>query len=589
MPLPLSHLPVLAIDCQATAPNPVVGHLLELAWAIAPAHQFDPAMPVQARLCRLPPGTVIPPQVARITGLSADALAEAAAPSEAWQALRRDADQIAHRIGRPFCPAIIHYSRYEMPFLRHLNDQLTSPQPFALQIICTHRLAQRLLPALPRKGLRAVAGFLGHTVPARRRGASHVRATLWIWRRFVELLAEEAGIQSWEDLLDWLATPQRRSAEGRCLPLPIELRRGLPHGPGTYQFLRRDRSILYVGKAKNLFRRVNSYFQQKRGMGEHILEMLCQARQVRYRRTTSALEAALFENDLIKNLQPPYNLALQAEGRRVLFFSRDLQRSRPAASRDFALGPIVSTTGVQAMGLLLQVLSDAKQAFSRSAYEGLFDQLLFAEERRPPADILQSGWQLFLAHHRQRLAAKERLAPLLRLGRRLWQQWQRKKAATAACDDQPCETEAPNSDPSALPDWTPERVLAMLESIIRQGTHQLRRARWFSFLAEASLTWQAPGISVCRLRGLIISHACPLYHLRQPFASQAQRCPPEPPGWRRSLRQRQNSIDLVAYDRLRVLTTEIRRLIIEDAQPVVRFSAKAVLPTEKLGRFLWWI
>ena len=68
----------------------------------------------------------------------------------------------------------------------------------------------------------------------------------------------------------------------------------------------------------------------------------------------------------------------------------------------------------------------------------------------------------------------------------------------------------------------------------------------------------------------------------------ASRQIPVPPGHRRSLDRRRAHIDLAAYDRLRVLTTEMRRLLCEGRGPVLRLSDQTTLGPAQLARALFW-
>jgi excinuclease ABC subunit C len=87
--------------------------------------------------------------------------------------------------------------------------------------------------------------------------------------------------------------------------------RALPLEPGVYQLKDANGTVLYVGKAVALRNRVRSYFQSKRGMDPKTREMVSHVVDFEVIRTDSATEALILENELIKKLQPKYNVMLK--------------------------------------------------------------------------------------------------------------------------------------------------------------------------------------------------------------------------------------------------------------------------------------
>ena len=85
----------------------------------------------------------------------------------------------------------------------------------------------------------------------------------------------------------------------------------LPSKPGVYQFVDRTGTIIYVGKAKSLRRRVSSYFLQSRDHTAKVRVMVKQIVEIRHIVVDSEQDALLLENSLIKSLQPRYNILLK--------------------------------------------------------------------------------------------------------------------------------------------------------------------------------------------------------------------------------------------------------------------------------------
>lgn len=90
-----------------------------------------------------------------------------------------------------------------------------------------------------------------------------------------------------------------------------ELVAALPHSPGVYQFLDRSGTIIYVGKAKDLRKRVSSYFVENRDHSAKVIVLVRQIVDIRHIVVDSEQDALLLENSLIKSLQPRYNILLK--------------------------------------------------------------------------------------------------------------------------------------------------------------------------------------------------------------------------------------------------------------------------------------
>ena len=84
----------------------------------------------------------------------------------------------------------------------------------------------------------------------------------------------------------------------------------LPDSPGIYQYLNKDGVIIYVGKAKNLKRRVYSYFSKEHAPGKTRV-LVSKIADIRYIVVKTEEDALLLENNLIKKYKPRYNVLLK--------------------------------------------------------------------------------------------------------------------------------------------------------------------------------------------------------------------------------------------------------------------------------------
>jgi len=135
------------------------------------------------------PGRPIPPRITALTGID-DAMVKGAPRFEDV------ADEVlAALAGRVF---VAHNARFDLSFVRaeleRARDVVWRPP-----LLCTVRLARRLVPELPRRNLDAVLQFYGIEIERRHRAAGDALATAEVLRRLLDR-ARERGIGSWADL-----------------------------------------------------------------------------------------------------------------------------------------------------------------------------------------------------------------------------------------------------------------------------------------------------------------------------------------------------------------------------------------------------
>lgn len=547
---PLSELEVLIVDCQTTGASPAFGSILELGWCVARADQPEREAEAEAYWIVPPEGERISAQVRALTGFHEGVLEAALAPEAAWQRLR----SAAPAAPAP-APAAIHFARFELSFLRDWCERFENGAPFPIDAVCVHAIACRLYPDLPRRNLRALAGFLGHGLHLERRSLGHVQATAFIWRKLVEILAER-DIHDWPTLSSWLASAERpRQPRRRRYPLAPASYRSLPDQPGVYRFLRSNGDVLYVGKATSLKRRVSSHFTKHSGATERALEMLTQVSEVAFTATTSALEAALLETSTIKRLNPPYNVQLVQGERGVWFASPDLRSARPEPDAEHTLGPLSSRFAVRALGALGLLLA------GETATTALRAEVVGAPNRfAPDPAVFAGGFALFGQRHLSGDGAA--IPPRLRA----------RKLAHALLLLSPEEPESSEETPSDV--WDEPRVCRHLERAVGQSYRALRRAAWLCLLANSNVHFREPSAATSvelSLEGGNIVDAKPASR-RNPAA--------------RDRSSAQRGFDAALYDFLRILTTELKRILRDGGEVTVRLSGSRELTGPRLERVL---
>ncbi len=150
--------------------------------------------------------------------------------------------------------------------------------------------------------------------------------------------------------------------------------KGLPNGPGVYRMLNGAGDVLYVGKARNLKKRVQSYARSG-GQSNRIARMIAETASMEFVSTTTETEALLLEANLIKRLRPRFNVLMRDDKSfPYILIARDhrapqILKHRGARSRkgDY-FGPFASA------GAVNRTLNALQRAFLlRSCSDSVFE------------------------------------------------------------------------------------------------------------------------------------------------------------------------------------------------------------------------
>ena len=535
----LSELEILALDCQASGASPVHGDLLELGWAVC--RPGEPPDRVHSRWIVPRTNRRIGRAVRELTGWSEACVAEAIDERDAWTALRGEVS--VHSV-----PTVIHFARFELSFLRDLHQRVGDGSDFPFDAVCLHAVAARHVPDLPRRNIRALAGFLGHSAALERRSAGHVQATAHIWRELLPRL-QEASVDTWSSLKGWLeqsSAPPR--PKRRTYPLAADRRRALPDRAGVYRFLRSNGDVLYVGKAVSLKKRVAGHFKGGRGpMTERALELLTQVHDIHHTETPTLLEAALLETDEIKRLDPPYNVQLRLADRCAWFASRDFRSAVPAPDDEHRVGPLPSERALLPLSGLTRLAEGAEASAGLRAC-ALAVPTAFA----PDPELFAEGWRAFAADFLAGEAGSARKIEQASLA--LWLERRRSE------DDAGSEDAAPDV-------WDLARVRRRLERSLVQAGLLARRSRWLCLLADADVAFREPGASEVRV--LVVADGELVARHEVDAVTALGTLPARRP---RPFRVRQGCFEIARYDRLRVLLTELLRIQAEGGEVALRVS-----------------
>ena len=134
----------------------------------------------------------------------------------------------------------------------------------------------------------------------------------------------------------------------------------LPEKPGVYRFFDEDGTILYVGKAKRLKRRVSSYFNKEHESAK-VRMLVKKIRDIQTTVVDTEWEALLLENSMIKQFKPRYNIMLKDDKSYPWIaiskeeFPRVFSTRRPDSATMQLFGPYSS---VKAMNVLLETIGD---------------------------------------------------------------------------------------------------------------------------------------------------------------------------------------------------------------------------------------
>lgn len=193
------------------------------------------------------------------------------------------------------CIIVAHNAKFDYRLLKTEFDRLGFD--YQRQSLCTVELSKKLLPDLPSYSLGKLTKSLGIPLSKRHRAEGDARATVALLKILLEKDKEK------NILNDYIRVKPKKQVDTKLLSLLEDL----PRSIGVYFFYNEKNELLYVGKSKNIYKRVNQHFTNTSSKSKALQKL---TEEVRFEITGNELAALLKENEYIKNLKPKYNRAL---------------------------------------------------------------------------------------------------------------------------------------------------------------------------------------------------------------------------------------------------------------------------------------
>ncbi|HKJ49110.1 MAG TPA: exonuclease domain-containing protein, partial [Christiangramia sp.] len=196
------------------------------------------------------------------------------------------------------CILVAHNAKFDYRILRTEFKRLGFE--YERKSLCTVELSKKLIPGLPSYSLGKLVRSLGIPLSDRHRAAGDAQATI---KLFKMLLAKDVE----KDIMkEHVRKEPKRSLDTKLVYIPEEL----PSETGVYYFHNENGDIIYVGKSRNIRKRVNQHFTNDNPKSK---EMQKKVNSVSYELTGNELIALLKENQEIKEIKPRYNRALKRD------------------------------------------------------------------------------------------------------------------------------------------------------------------------------------------------------------------------------------------------------------------------------------
>jgi DNA polymerase III subunit epsilon len=346
----LADVPFVALDLETTGSRAGASKITEIG-----AVRLEGFREVGRFHTLVNPQRPIPPMITHITGITQEMVADAPR-----------IEQVVPDLLEFLQGAVIvaHNASFDVGFINYELQRLKGRR-LGEGAIDTLPLARLLAPGLPNYRLRTVADALGAPVTACHRALADAQAAGHVFVTLAGRLQEQ-GITRLGEARAFVSPASRSALDKLCLT------RDVPRSPGTYRFVDKHGTVLYVGKADRLRERVRSYFVAGASRTRKVRQAVHLVDRIDWEETLTPLEAVVREQELILEHKPPCNvlgsrpesymylkvggsdpgLALSMTTRQPRWLTADHQGSRPSRT-PLVIGPFRSRARIgQVLDLL---------------------------------------------------------------------------------------------------------------------------------------------------------------------------------------------------------------------------------------------
>lgn len=292
---PIEETPFIVVDIETTGSNPQKNRMTEIACVTLIDGEIEDKWSSLVN-----PRQFIPQFIADMTGITNEMVYAAPEIDEVLPIVKKI-------LSNPAAVFVAHNARFDWGFIQETMiregfGKIDMPR------LCTLKLSRRLLRKDLKKNVGSLAKYFSAPMKNRHRAMGDAFATAHILAELIAMAKSEHEIDSTEELLKF----QNSKIKNYKKPLTTYNRlktkiESLADEPGVYYFLDKNDTPLYIGKAKSLKKRVNSYFGPGTTTSKKISDMLRKTVDFRYQNTDSELSALLLESKEIKKYKPKFN------------------------------------------------------------------------------------------------------------------------------------------------------------------------------------------------------------------------------------------------------------------------------------------